>query len=172
MRRKNAPDVHAESPTVARTSAGDPSEPGQTRRGFLDLLLGTTLLGTLASIVYPILRYLKPLPAAGLGGPTHLTRAEIEALDSKRFIIVPAAGTRVLVLRDQEQKLHALDARCTHEGCTVQYVAAEGVIWCACHNARFDLEGRVLAGPPPRPLPRYATREDDEGNVLIAPEPT
>ena len=121
---------------------------------------------------YPILRYLKPLPVAGPGGPMRLTRAETEALDTKRFVIVPAAGTRVLVLRDQEQKLHALDARCTHEGCTVQYVAAEGVIWCACHNARFDLDGRVLAGPPPRPLPRYATHEDDQGNVLITPEPT
>jgi cytochrome b6-f complex iron-sulfur subunit len=143
-----------------------------SRRDFLDLLLGTTILGTLASVVYPILRYLKPLPAAGTGGPARLTRAEIEALESKRFVIVPAAGTRVLVLRDQEQKLHALDARCTHEGCTVQYVVAEGVVWCACHNARFDLEGRVLAGPPPRPLPRYAAHEDAEGNVLIAPEKT
>jgi cytochrome b6-f complex iron-sulfur subunit len=154
------------------TSAVDPSHSAQTRRSFLDLLLGTTLLGTLASILYPILRYLKPLPVAGPGGPMRLTRAETEALDTKRFVIVPAAGTRVLVLRDQEQKLHALDARCTHEGCTVQYVATEGVIWCACHNARFDLDGRVLAGPPPRPLPRYATHEDDEGNVLITPKPT
>ena len=81
-------------------------------------------------------------------------------------------ATRILVFRDQSQQLRALDARCTHEGCTVQYVPAEGGVWCACHNARFDVEGRVLAGPPPRPLPRYAVREDDEGNVLVTVERT
>ncbi len=157
---------------MSDASALEPGPTGATRRNVLDLLLGTTVLGTLASVVYPILQYLKPLPAAGPGGPARLTRAEIEALESKRFVIVPAAGTRVLVLRDQEQKLRALDARCTHEGCTVQYVQAEGVIWCACHNGRFDLEGRVLAGPPPRPLPRYTAHEDAQGNVSISPEKT
>jgi len=151
-------------------AAADGTEP--TRRSFLDLLLATTVVGTLASVLYPVLRYLKPLPATGPGGPVRLTGAEVGALDSKRFVIVPAAGTRILVFRDQSHKLRALDARCTHEGCTVQYVAAEGDIWCACHNARFALDGRVLSGPPPRPLPQYDIREDDQGNVLITTERT
>lgn len=145
---------------------------GPSRRSFLDLLLATTVLSTLASVLYPVLRYLKPLPAAGPGGPVRLTRAEIDALETKRFAIIPAAGTRILVFRDQKHVLRALDARCTHEGCTVQYVAAEAAVWCACHNARFDVDGRVLSGPPPRPLPRYAIREDDLGNVLITTERT
>ena len=131
-----------------------------------------TLFGTLASVLYPVLRYLKPLPAAGPGGPVRLTPADVAALDSKRFVIVPAAGTRLLVLRDPSHALRAFDARCTHEGCTVQYVPAQGGIWCACHNARFDLDGRVLAGPPPRPLPRYGVHQDDQGNVLVDTERT
>ena len=143
---------------------------GPTRRTLLDALLGTTVVATIASALYPVLRYLKPLPASGPSGPTRLTRAEVEALEGKRFVIVPAGGSRVLVVRDQEQRLHALDARCTHEGCTVQYVPAEGVVWCACHNGRFDLDGRVLAGPPPRPLPRYVAREEDDGGVLVTVE--
>jgi cytochrome b6-f complex iron-sulfur subunit len=133
--------------------------------------LGTTVLGTLASALYPILRYLKPLPSSGPGGPTRLTRAEVEALDRKPFVIVPVGGTRVLVFRDAARKLHALDARCTHEGCTVQYVPQDAVVWCACHNARFDVGGRVLAGPPPKPLPRYQVHEDEGGDVLVTTEP-
>jgi len=156
-----------DSPAATRSKGADP-----TRRSFLDLLLGMTALSTLASVLYPILRYLKPLPASGPGGPVRLTRAEVDALETKRFVIVPAAGTRLLVFRDQARALRALDARCTHEGCTVQYLAAQGDIWCACHNGRFDLEGRVRSGPPPRPLPRYAIREDDQGNVLISTEQT
>ena len=31
----------------------------------------------------------------------------------------------------------------------------EGIIHCPCHEGYFDLRsGAVLAGPPPRPLPR------------------
>jgi Rieske Fe-S protein len=157
---------------VDNPSTACPEGTAPTRRSFLDLLLGMTVLSTLASVLYPVLRYLKPLPAAGVGGPVRLTRTEIDALETKRFVIVPAAGTRILVFRDQKHALRALDARCTHEGCTVQYLAAQADIWCACHNGRFDVEGRVLSGPPPRPLPSYAIREDDQGNVLISTERT
>jgi cytochrome b6-f complex iron-sulfur subunit len=140
----------------------------QTRRGFLDALLGTAAAGMLASIFYPVLRYLKPLPAGAPGGPLRLTSAEVAALERKSFIIVAVGGKRVLVLRDRDGAVRALDARCTHEGCTVQYVEGESVIWCACHNARFDLEGRVLSGPPPRPLPRYLAKRDPDGGIIIA----
>jgi cytochrome b6-f complex iron-sulfur subunit len=138
-----------------------------TRRRFLDGLLGAALAGTFGSVLYPILRYLKPLPAAGAAGPTRLTRAETEKLERSSFVVVPAAGKRILVFRDAEGRIRALDARCTHEGCTVQYVPAEAGIWCACHNARFDLDGRVLSGPPPRPLPSYSVHLGEDGGILV-----
>jgi Rieske Fe-S protein len=133
----------------------------------LDGLLGTAAAGTFAAVVYPLLRYLKPLPASGVGGPTRLTRAETEKLERANFVVVPAAGKRVIVLRDPQGQLRAFDAKCTHEGCTVQYVPGEAGIWCACHNGRFDLDGRVLSGPPPRPLPRYAVHTETDGAISI-----
>lgn len=145
-------------------------EDTRTRRSFLDLLLGTAALGWLASVVYPVLRYLKPLPATATAGPIRLTRDEISKLESKNFVIVPAGGKRVLVFQDAERGLHALDARCTHEGCTVQFVPAESLVWCACHNAKFDLDGRVLSGPPPKPLPRYTAERAEDGAVLVVAE--
>jgi len=63
-----------------------------------------------------------------------------------------------------------LDAKCTHEGCTVQYVPGEDVVWCACHNARFATDGRVLSGPPPKPLPSYDVRRDEDGTIVVTPE--
>ena len=76
------------------------------------------------------------------------------------------------VTRVSATSVVAVSRTCTHEGCTVQYLAAQAGIWCACHNGRFDVEGRVLSGPPPRPLPSYAIREDDQGNVLVSTERT
>src|SRR6266542_4659257 len=139
-----------------------------TRRSFLDLLLGASSVAWLGSILYPVIRYLKPLPRAGAVGPTRLTRDEVAKLEKDHFVIVPVSGKRVLVLQNAAQQILALDAKCTHEGCTVQYLPGESAIWCACHNARFDLDGRVVSGPPPRPLPNYfAERQEDGGVVMV-----
>ena len=37
-----------------------------------------------------------------------------------------------------------------------QYRADAQQIWCACHNGTFDLRGRNLSGPPPKPLEEFA----------------
>ncbi len=136
----------------------------------MDFLLGASGVAGLASVLYPVIRYLKPLPRAGAVGPTRLTREEQTKLEKEHFVIVPVSGQRVLVLQNAAQEILAVDAKCTHEGCTVQYLAAESVIWCACHNARFDLDGRVLSGPPPRPLPKYAAERQEDGGIMIVVE--
>ena len=138
-----------------------------SRRYLLDLMLKLGVAGWLASILYPVVRFLTPLPQAGPTGPVALTPVEVGQIETRRFAIVPVSGRRVLVLEDSEGVLHALDAKCTHEGCTVRYLPGEGLIGCACHNARFDLEGRVLAGPPPRPLPRHDVRRESDGRIVV-----
>jgi Rieske Fe-S protein len=59
------------------------------------------------------------------------------------------------LVRTPEGDYRALSAICTHLNCTVQYRAREQDIWCACHNGVYDLSGRNLSGPPPRPLELY-----------------
>ncbi len=142
----------------------------KTRRRFLDLVLGSAAAGWLATVLYPVLRYLTPLPQTGPSGPIRLTRNEMLALERNQFVILSTQGKRILVLRDNQQKYHAMSAKCTHEGCTVQFVPGESVIWCACHNGRFDLNGRVISGPPPKPLPQYVAEEDEEGLKIIVKE--
>jgi Rieske Fe-S protein len=142
-----------------------------TRRGILDVLLGVGAFGFFASIVYPVLRYLKPLGPQESSGALRLTRDEIGRLDKEHSLILKHGPTRILLFEDSEQRLRALEARCTHEGCTVQYVPGDSVIWCACHNGRFDLDGRVLAGPPPRPLARWLAQREPDGGVSVAKAP-
>jgi cytochrome b6-f complex iron-sulfur subunit len=137
------------------------------RRSVLDLLLGAGIAGWLASVFFPVLRYLKPLGAQAQNGPVKLDADDLRKLEKERAVIVRAGAARILVFEDSEQRLRAMSARCTHEGCTVQYVPGESVIWCACHNGRFDLDGRVLAGPPPRPLEKYACQREPDGAVLV-----
>ncbi len=143
-----------------------------SRRGLLDLLLGAGMLGFLASVVYPVLRYLNPMAPQEGAGALRLTKDELARLEKEHSLIVRHGPKRLLVFEDPQQRLCALEARCTHEGCTVQYVPGDSVIWCACHNGRFDLEGRVLSGPPPRPLARWQAQREADGGVTVAPAPS
>lgn len=140
----------------------------KTRRHFLDLLLGASALGWLVSFAYPIIRYLKPLPQTGATGPTRLTREEAGKLEDKKFVIVPVSGQRVIVLQAPDQQLFAFSAKCTHEGCTVTYQPGQSVIWCPCHDGRFDMNGRVVSGPPPQPLLKYDAHRQPDGVIVIS----
>jgi cytochrome b6-f complex iron-sulfur subunit len=132
------------------------------RRSFLNWLLGAGLVGWTASVLYPVLRYLRPLSEVGAGGPLKLSAEEMSILGKSHFVIA-RAGTRKVIVFEAGGELRALDAKCTHEGCTVQFVPGDSLLWCACHNGKFDLDGRVLSGPPPRPLTRWvATREGED----------
>lgn len=138
-----------------------------SRRRWLDALLGTSVVAWAVAVVYPILRYLTPLKDGGGANKITLTDPQKQELGSNGFLIARLGSDRVLLLKDKDQKLRAMSAKCTHEGCTVQFVPGESVIWCACHNGRFDLDGRVLAGPPPRPLARYSCQREADGAVVV-----
>lgn len=140
-----------------------------SRRRFIDLLLGATFLGWVASVAYPIVRYLKPLPQTGATGPTRLTRDEAAKLEQNKFVIVPVSGQRVMVVQTQDQ-LFAFSAKCTHEGCTITFQAAQSSLWCPCHDGRFDLTGRVISGPPPQALARYNAQRQPDGGIVISPQ--
>lgn len=142
----------------------------ESRRGFIDLLLGVSVAGWIATILYPVLAFLKPLPYSGPTGPVHLTRDERGRLEEDGFVIVPVSGKRALVFRDASGGVRAMDAKCTHEACTVRFVSAESMIWCACHNGKFDVDGNVISGPPPRPLPRFTVAEGKDGTITVSSE--
>jgi cytochrome b6-f complex iron-sulfur subunit len=77
-------------------------------------------------------------------------------------------GTKpVLLIRVNETEWRAFGATCTHLNCTVQYRSESQQIWCACHNGLYDLNGRVVSGPPPRPLDEFLVRARGD-EVVIA----
>ena len=63
--------------------------------------------------------------------------------------------------------VYALSAVCTHLGCITRYLSDENAIACPCHGSRFDLEGNVVHGPAPRPLPWLEVTPDAAGNLVV-----
>ena len=62
----------------------------------------------------------------------------------------------------------AISTRCAHLGCPVRFVKAAGNFICPCHGGVYDFEGKVLGGPPVRPLDRFQTRVR-AGQVEVGP---
>jgi Rieske Fe-S protein len=50
--------------------------------------------------------------------------------------------------------------------CTVQFNESKQLIWCACHNGYYDLNGHVVSGPPPRPLEEYVVHIKAEEVII------
>ena len=76
---------------------------------------------------------------------------------------MPFGSTPAIVVRTAAGELKAFEGTCTHLACTVQYRTDLEHIWCACHNGHYDLNGKNIAGPPPRPLTTYdANVQGDE----------
>lgn len=62
-----------------------------------------------------------------------------------------------ILVRVSASEFVAFSQKCTHLSCAVIPRPDEGVFHCPCHEGVFDLRtGNVIAGPPPRPLPRVA----------------
>src|SRR5689334_14308628 len=126
------------------------SEPVK-RRSFLNYLLGSWAAGVTAAIGFPVVRYLKP-PDVPEATTATVSGGQASTLLPNTFRIVPFGAKPAIVVRQASGELKALSATCTHLSCTVQYRADMSQIWCACHNGRYDLNGRNVSGPPPRPL--------------------
>jgi Rieske Fe-S protein len=132
------------------------------RRTFLNYLLGTTLGGTLSAIIYPVVQFLIPptVSEASQSSVIAGTANELRQGSGKIFKFGSQPG---LLIRTPTGELRAFSAICTHLNCTVQYRPDFEHIWCACHDGHYDINGKNIAGPPPRPLEQYVVnvRGDD-----------
>lgn len=77
-------------------------------------------------------------------------------------------GGFVIRKSEDANDLLILNSKCTHLACTVNWNEGANAFLCPCHDAKFDPQGTVLDGPPPRPLDRFADfRVTEEGTLEI-----
>lgn len=135
-------------------SPASPDAPTPTRRRLLGFLLGSSVLASLASVLYPILKFVLP-PKTGELDTDSVVAARADELAPDAAKIFRFGNRPGLLIRLPDGAYRGFSATCTHLNCTVQFRAREHDIWCACHNGIYDLQGRNLSGPPPRPLEEY-----------------
>ncbi len=123
--------------------------PPPERRKFLYIILGSVGAAFTALAVWPIWRYLLPGEKTGEDAKISLARIDIQLGKAHFFNF---RGQPAVVLQPSPGQFIAFSAVCTHLGCIIQWQPEKGEFLCPCHAGRFGTDGRVLGGPPPKPL--------------------
>jgi Rieske Fe-S protein len=125
--------------------------------------LAITGLTTLTGLLAPVLAFLSPLNPNQLGSPEFQTAdgTPISPADITEGIgkVGSLFGKPTLIVRKNGQ-LFGYEAVCSHLGCIIRWNDSLSAIECPCHGGVFDLEGTVVAGPPPDGLERVSVRVD------------
>lgn len=125
-----------------------------SKRKFLNSVLGLLGLGGVASVLFPVVKYLEPVKSAN-AAVNSVTAGKVGDLVPNSGKIFKFGSKPGILVMTPNGDYKAFTAVCTHLGCTVQYNKEESGIWCACHNGHYDLNGNVTAGPPPKGLEEF-----------------
>lgn len=85
-------------------------------------------------------------------------------------VIVKLGDTRVLIIRDAEDAVHAVSPECKHKKCDVRWDRESGFIKCKCHGSRYDVGGVVQNGPAKENLDAFPAELKGERVVITLPE--
>jgi nitrite reductase/ring-hydroxylating ferredoxin subunit len=135
-----------------------------TRRDYLRILVtvsGGLLAGT-AAVAAGVFRRI------GLGTePAKLVASQL-APNEHVYFSYPGRQDQAIALRLPDGRLVAYSAICTHLACSVLWTKESQRLECPCHDGVFEpATGDVLAGPPPRPLPRVRLDERADGIYAV-----
>jgi cytochrome b6-f complex iron-sulfur subunit len=140
----------------------------KTRRQFLNCLIkgGSSLLALLFGLTF--LRFLYPskvkrenlrfyyilkeeeLPRQGVKKVEFSYEKDHREMTSRAFLV------------NHNSEVFSLSPVCTHLGCLVDWSRHKDQFLCPCHGGRYDIEGRVIAGPPLLSLMRLPLKIEDE----------
>ena len=130
-----------------------------TRRQFGKFLVLTSLgmfVGNLWILARSLWRKHEEFPAASIG-----RLGELSAAGATVFRY-PGPEDPCLLLRTGDGAYVAYSQKCTHLSCAVIPSPDLARLDCPCHDGAFAVaDGRVLHGPPQRPLPRIRLEEKD-----------
>jgi cytochrome b6-f complex iron-sulfur subunit len=157
--RRDGCDILGQTPaTIVNT------EKTISRRTFLDWLLAGGLVAWAIGFLAPVVTYVWPAQKRGPSVQTASAGKEADFAEWQTKVVA-VNGHPVIVVRTP-QGFRAYSAICTHLGCIVGWDAGRKQIACPCHAGFFDLNGRVVSGPPPRPLTEHGVVVAN-GEVLV-----
>lgn len=162
-------------------ASGTSDVPNLGRRQFMNLLTFGAATGTIAGMLYPVVRYFIP-PSSGSAGGGVTAKNELgNDVIASQFVQEHNSGDRVLVQglkgdptylvvkADGALENYGINSVCTHLGCVVPWNAAENKFMCPCHGSQYDATGKVVRGPAPLSLALAHADVNDADKVVLSP---
>lgn len=135
--------------------------------GIVTAAVGAPLIGYLLSPVWkknkPVLTPVATLSEIPVNKPTFITY-ELRLRDGW-FVTTISQG--VWAVNKGNGDITIFDPRCTHLNCPYYWDDKEQIFNCPCHGGKFDMDGNVTGGPPPRPLDRMEYVIEN-GTILLS----
>jgi cytochrome b6-f complex iron-sulfur subunit len=139
-----------------------------TRRKFLGLALGGSLVALFGQAGVALLQFFQPrIDAGAFGGK--VAAGQIDEFQPGTVSHITKG--RFYISRLEDGGLLALWQRCTHLGCTVPWRDDEGQFHCPCHSSLFNNKGEVIGGPAPRPLDIFPVEIVNEQVIVDTGQP-
>jgi cytochrome b6-f complex iron-sulfur subunit len=140
------------------------------RRRFLSSMLGGGAAALGAGVGIPLGYYAGNLREEPPPPFLEIAEADYDLAPGKSKLVMYGRIPALLIRTPEPQsELKIFVAICTHFNCTVGYEEDQNRIFCACHEGYYDLDGKVIAGPPPEPLRPFYYRLE-QGRLIIALE--
>jgi len=131
------------------------------RRSFLSMIFAVMGSISFGSLAYPFLKYLAPPKAEIKAQKQTIRKSEVGEAKEVLFQNTPA-----IIIDRPGKGLIALSRVCTHLGCLLEYDKKKKMLICPCHAGIFNLEGRVVSGPPPKSLTVIPLKVEGEDIVI------
>jgi menaquinol-cytochrome c reductase iron-sulfur subunit len=149
----------------------------QTRRSFY--ITAINMMGAVigAALALPAAAYLLVRPKAadqsGMSEVGEIDQLKVGKPEEVLYVRKRVDGWRKVrekastwLVKTDEHTVVAFDPACTHLGCPYHWDNGANRFVCPCHDSAFSIDGKVVAGPAPRPLDRYVAKVQD-GKILI-----
>ncbi|HEX9669766.1 MAG TPA: ubiquinol-cytochrome c reductase iron-sulfur subunit [Thermoanaerobaculia bacterium] len=139
------------------------------RRQFAKFLVLTSL-GMFAGNVWILAKsWLSRAPAYPRRPVARLAEVPVGGVKLFRY---PGPEDPCILVRRAPEEYAAFSQKCTHLSCAVYYARAADRLECPCHEGYFSArDGRVLQGPPQRPLPRVVLERRGDELIAVGLEP-
>lgn len=158
-RYKNIPDWKADFP-IKKTEAGYIA-----RRDFLKVITLFSGIMAAVNVFIPVFNFFHKRKV--IKDYFVCNASELKVGTQKTFYVDGDHRNPYMLIRLAEDDWRVYEQKCTHLSCSVIYDHEHGMIECPCHHGFFDAkDGKVLQGPPPRPLPRLNVVVKD-GKIFV-----
>jgi Rieske Fe-S protein len=138
-----------------------------TRRQFLNGLLGGWLGALLASLVYPIVKFV--FPPYREPEEIILPFSDYKDMPGNSVKNFPWGSKLGILKKNDDGTYTAFVGVCTHLDCNVTYLPEQRKFFCACHDGWYDETGVNIGGPPPKPLRKLSVSIEGENLAVRRP---